>query len=287
MDDLAQTQLIYVDHYAEETGRSEWATGHKEIPLFHSMTHVPVKPNVWTGSHRLTSVDYFAASNFRNTGLIHSKADHVVFIDDLSVVCPGWWDHVKESKKLKEVYFGTYEKHSEMTVEDGLIVGSIRDLIGVDTRRAQLSANNKAPFYCAGSWLYGCSLAAPIQAFLDINGFDEDCDSMGSEDYIAGIQLQFAGWKTKFCPGMQTIESETHHYAEKPARRVIKPMAGTDASHVILSQVVAGDRRKAAFYHHPYMTLAEARDHVLAGGELATTQIPQHDWRDGQPLTEM
>lgn len=133
MDDLAQTQLIYVDHYAEETGRSEWATGHKEIPLFHSMTHVPVKPNVWTGSHRLTSVDYFAASNFRNTGLIHSKADHVVFIDDLSVVCPGWWDHVKESKKLKEVYFGTYEKHSEMTVEDGLIVGSIRDLIGVDT----------------------------------------------------------------------------------------------------------------------------------------------------------
>ena len=57
--------------------------------------HVPPKPCVWQGPHRLTQVDYAAFSAVRNTGLCYAEDGHVVFVDDLSVLMPGWWYEVK------------------------------------------------------------------------------------------------------------------------------------------------------------------------------------------------
>ena len=122
---------------------------------------------------------------------------------------------------------------------------------------------------------------------MEINGFDEDCDSMGSEDYICGMMLEQAGWQIKFAPRMETYESEEYHHMDAPFVRVIKPTGYKDASWTLLDQVRNHERPKAAFYHPDGISLAEARDRVLEGEPPPVCRIPEHDWRDGQLLKEM
>jgi len=286
--DASVTQLVLVDIYCGTAERSTWMKDYStQLKKFHSFKHTIPKPNVWAGGYKLTSVDYFAPSAFRNTGLLWTEADHVTFIDDVSVVCPGWWDYTKQSKKAQEIYLGTYDKHWHMNVVKGILKGSDCRESGLDTRRTHLKEHHKEPFYCHGTWMYGCSLSAPLEAFLQINGYDEDCDSMGSEDYVAGIMLEAHGWKFKFCMGMKTIESEEYHRMETPAKRIIKKVPAPDASHAILNMVRDGGRTTGAFYCSLGMNLRECREHVLKTKEMPITKIPEHDWRDGQPLSEM
>jgi len=285
-EERGEVQFIMVDKFAEDQGRRDWV----KVQLVKILNgcnyvHTTVKPNVWCGSHRLTSEDYFAASNYRNTGILLAQAPMIAFLDDLSVVCPGWWDHVKRSEADQAVYLGTYDKHRDMYVEQGQLVYSSH--VDPDTRRSKLSQENTDPFPCAGSWMYGCSFACPTEALLDANGFDEDCDSMGSEDYITGMIMERKGWQFKFCPQMKTIESDLHHGFGDVAKRIIKPMGGTDASHIILNSVIYDGRSKSAFYSNKYSDIREARDEVLRTGQLPECGIPQHDWRDGQALEEM
>jgi len=283
-DDLAMTQLVLVDRWAGPKPRKTWLAKQGKLAAFAEVTHTPVKPNVWCGEHRLPKADYFAAANYRNTGLLHAKGEHVVFADDLSVVMPGWWHYVAESRRLQEIYLGTYSKELAMRVVKGKLVDYKHHPTGQDTRFQPHMAD---PFYCTGSWMYGASLAGPIEAFLQVNGFDEDCDSMGSEDYVCGIMIEKLGWKFKFCPRMKTTESEELHGSKGvEISRIIKPMGATDASHVILNMAKAG-RNTGAFYSNKQMTLREARQSVLAGDPMPECSIPQHDWRDSQPLSEM
>jgi hypothetical protein len=126
-----------------------------------------------------------------------------------------------------------------------------------------------------------------VEALLKINGFDEDCDSMGFEDVICGIMLQRNGNAMMYCPRMRTLESEELHFVEKPFARIIKKLVPEstypDASHAILDWVLKGRRVMAPNYQN----MRELRQHVLGGGEFPILQIPEHDWRDKQPIREM
>ena len=284
-------QIVVVDKFAEDEGRRGWAKAQLESGLKGcDFVHTPAKPNVWSGPCRLTSEDYFAPSNYRNTGILLAKAPVIAFLDDLSVVCPGWWDHIKQVHDSQEVILGTYEKHRHMYVEGGVLVYSDPHTVSVDSRRSTAlmrSSDRINPISCSGSWMYGCSFACPTEALLQSNGFDEDCDSMGSEDYITGMIMEQKGWNFKFCPGMKTIESDTHHEFGEVATRVIKPMGDTDASYVILNWVKQNGRDKCAFYSNDHLTLRDAREKVLSTGILPECSIPEHDWRDGTPLRNM
>jgi hypothetical protein len=287
-EERQDVQLVVVDKYANDTGRQGYFRTELERGLLGcELTHTAVKPNVWCGEDKLTFRDYFAASNYRNTGILLAKAPMIAFLDDLSVVCPGWWDHVKQAEAEQAVFLGTYDKHQSMCVRDGVLVYSDPDKIAADSRRSKLSPNNTKPFPCGGSWMFGCSFACPTEALLDVNGFDEDCDSMGSEDYITGMMMERKGWKFKFCPLMKTIESDLHHGFGEIAIRVIKPMNGTDASHVILNDVLIGNRTKSAFFNDAGDSLRDARAKVLSTGKLPACSIPEHDWRDGTELSSM
>ena len=281
-------QFIIVDKFGDDPARLEWARLQFEDSLKGcTLVHTTVKPNVWSGKHRLTSTDYFAASTYRNTGLLLATNSTVAFLDDLSYVCPGWWSHVQQAANAQEIYLGTYDKGQHMVVRNGELIYQDPGSIDPDTRRQKLNPDNVDPFPCTGSWMYGCSMAAPLEAFLQVNGFDEDCDSMGSEDYITGMLLEKYGWHFRFCPSMKTIESYVHHGLGEVAKRVDKPMGGTDASHVILHSVMNGTRKKSAFYSNQHGNLRDAREEVLATGKLPDCSIPEHDWRDGQRLDEM
>ena len=138
-------------------------------------------------------------------------------------------------------------------------------------------------------WEYGASVCVPLEAMLQINGFDEDCDSMGGEDYAAGIMLEHRGWEIVYHQGMWTLEDELLHHVEVPFKRIIKhrgpgsTFVERDASLCYLNMVKYRGRDRAP----NYADMRALRAHVLAGGDFPVSQIPEHDWRDGQPLREM
>jgi hypothetical protein len=90
MDDWTQAD---VDARMREVGV---LAGHLQMPV-HQFFHVPPKPNVWNGAHRLTKVNWFAASNARNTAICLAPDGFIAFVDDVSVLRPGWGNAVRRA----------------------------------------------------------------------------------------------------------------------------------------------------------------------------------------------
>lgn len=278
--DIGNTKIIAVDFWAEE--RPLPGTGY---------THVMPKPSVWQGKYRLTKDNYFAASNARNTAICLAPDGWIALVDDLSVLLPGWYDSIKRAMDNDYIVLGAYKKVKDLMVgEHGFVKSFTEYAPGVDGRLSQVPHDRATA--CDGGWAFGCSLAGPVEAFLKINGYDEDCDSMGGEDYIAGIMIQRAGHKLMYDPRMMTYESEELHYLDKPFNRIIKPYTDRskfkdkDASHAILNAVKYHGRNVAPNYFSEGGIRA-VRQKVLAGEPFPVVQIPQHDWRDGEELKNM
>lgn len=247
-------------------------------------THATPKPTVWQGPYRLTPRDYFAAANARNTALCFARDGWIAYVDDLSVLMPGWLRCVRDAMAGNYIVFGAYKKVLGLEVKDG--VPSYREFsAGVDSR---WHAGRDHPVPAAGSWLFGCSLAGPVEAFLKVNGWDEDADccGMGGEDYLCGMALERAGYTFKYDRRMLTLESEELHHAEPPLLRVIEKMDGQpDASQVLLKMAMKG-RCPAPNYFPPGGIRAE-RERVLRGQPFTMTQIPEHSWYSGKALKDL
>lgn len=245
------------------------------------LIHVPPKPTVWQGPYRLAKYDFFAAANMRNTAICLASDGYLAFVDDLSVLLPGWIACVRDAMSKGIAALGAFRKVYNLLVQDGKVLDFRDNPIGHDSRLQHVQSD--APVQTNGGWFFGCSLALPLEALLSINGFDEDCDSMSGEDYICGIMLERAGLPLFFYPKMMTLESEELHFIEKPFRRIIKPHPGyTDSSHAILDWV-RRERKTAPNYQNMRVT----RELVRAGNPFPAISCPEHDWRDKQPIREM
>lgn len=271
--DLDAVKLVVVDFYANERS-------HAGLCWDGPAVHVPPKPNVWQGPHRLTKEDYFAAANSRNTGLCHAPDGWIVYVDDLSVLMPGWLRCVRDAMHGHYIVFGSYKKVRNLVVRGGVAVSYDEFHGGIDSRWPQ-GADGPVP--CAGDWLYGCSFAAPVEALLTIGGLPEICDGLGFEDVITGIALQNAGYSFKYDRRMLTLESYEHHGHEKPFKRIDKGKSPNDKSHAVLN--LARSSRHFQNYHPG--GIRALREMVLAGEPFPICQIPAHDWYDGQPLSEL
>lgn len=246
------------------------------------------KPNVWSGPHRLTKEDWFAASNARNTGVCYAPDGWIAYVDDLSVLVPGWLNRVREGMKSNKIICGSYAKVKNLKVEDGRIVSFDSIPSGVDSR-ARFAQSD--PWPCDGGWLYGCSCAMPVEALLTINGWPEICDGLGSEDSCCGLALHNAGYQFVYDRKMMTLESEEAHHEEPSPRREDwhfengKPVLGgngsDDKSHAALNIALQSNHFPNTF------NLRELRQHILSGGEFPIQQTPEHDWFTGMALRDL
>lgn len=284
-------KIVVIDFWVQEMGRDwskkavETRKSYIQSKARHEITHVPPKPTVWQGAHRLAKINYFAASNTRNTALCLAPDGYIVYADDLSVLLPGWMKEVRNAIANNWIAQGSYSKVLKLDVHDGKVVNYVYHPHGRDSRLDHVK--NDDPHISGGSWNYGCSLAIPTQALLNVNGFDEDCDSMGFEDVICGLMLQRTGNTIMYCPRMRTLESEELHFVEQPFARIIKKLVPEsnykDSSHAILDWVLNGRRVTAP----NYQDMSELRQRVLAGEPFPAIGIPEHDWRDKQLIREM
>lgn len=291
--------LVIVDYWADIPGRHEemmaWAQevflGHNHgdnKPIIYSHTHVPPKPCVWQGSNRLTKEDWFAASNARNTALCHSMDGFIAYVDDLSVLLPGWLNSVRDAMSNNYIVCGAYRKVKNLVVKNGEVKSYAPFS---DDNRLQYAHNDLTP--CGGNWLYGCSVAGPVESFLSVNGWPEDlCDGMGFEDCCMGMVLANAGHQLVYDRRMMTYESEEHHHIpgaqfRKEDWHIVdgKPVKGgngaTDKSHAVLNIAMASKRFPNSY------DIRELRAKVLAGEPFPIQTTPRHEWFTKQPLEEL
>lgn len=254
---------------------------------------VEPKPNVWQGNHRLTMEDWFAVANARNTGLALCKTNWICYVDDLSVPLSGWFEEVADAitRPPNIVTLGAYRKVKNLVVEDGKIV-SFSEHKGGEDNRLRFSPDGGP---CKGEWLYGCSLVAPVEALLAVDGWPEMlCDGMGAEDTAMGQVLENNGTKFIYNPKMMTYESEEGHHVGPRYRKedmhheqgVLKygGNGSTDKSHAALNIC----RDSKTFYNgFGEGGMRALRQRTLAGEPFPIKRIPEHEWYSGIPLKDL
>lgn len=253
----------------DQTGKVKWST---------------VKPNVWCGAHRLTKENWFAASNFRSTAFCLCDTQWLAYVDDVSVIVPGWGDAVREAMAANRITCGTYQKVRNLVVENGEIKSFTEFPEGMDARPPYAKGVN--PFVHSGEWLFGCSVLMPTQVLVEAGGWPEFVDGMGGEDYLLGKLLDNRGHTVYFDQRMKTLESDEHHFIEKPWIRSDYGVSPRDKSHKALELVNNGMKYFVNDYCGPG-GIPELRRRVLAGEPFPIVQHPRHCWYTGTPLSEL
>lgn len=255
------------------------------LPLVKSNwfeVHRP-KPTVWQGPHRLTKEDWWAASNSRNTGLCLCQTEWIAFVDDRCILMPTWMNAVEEAMKGDYVVCGPYQKRVGMTVEQGIIKHA-GIITGEDSRLEYVckyyqGLQNHYP--CGGEWTFGATLAMPTEWALTVNGFEELCDGLSSEDYLFGLMLANNGYPIKYDIRMAVVQDRTPDKISPVMRRTDKGVSPNDKSHRILAMLK--DSKKTS---HQW-DLRKIRADVLAGKPFPIPTGPETDWFDGEPLKDM
>lgn len=229
------------------------------------------KPTPYQGAHRITTSDWWAKSNAMNTAFVLCETDYIAFTDDSCRVGPRWLDVVRRGYQTRaSVLAGSYDK-----LEAGLISS--------DHRRERCPTGK---VNCGGSWLFGCTFALPLEWALQVNGAEEGCDSMGTEDYTFGLMLANAGHRIDFVPDMMVTQERAVVSGPGPGgwavRRTDKGVSPNDKSHAALRRF--GSRRRTEFT--PDLRELRAR---RAAGDL-TWPLPDpeiRDWYDNQLVREL
>lgn len=243
--------------------------------------HTSPKPTVWQGEHRLTKENWFAAANARNTALCLCKTTHIAYVDDLSVLQSGWYQAAREAAELNDtITCGAYLKVKSLVVENGVAVSYDTYPGGMDNRlkhaRTEISQ-------CGGNWLYGCSLVAPVDALLAIDGWGEYCDGLGFEDCCTGLVLANAGYKLRYDKRLMTLESDELHFVEPPMLRSDYGISPNDKSHAALNIAL-----QSKTFDNGYVGgLRAERERVLRGEPFTVRNNPQHEWYSGVHLSEL
>lgn len=255
----ASVEVIVVDILGME-GRNQYPNCLFTVP----------KPTIWQGPHRITREDWWAKSNALNTAICLCRTEWIAFVDDRSVLCPGWLDCIEEAMRGQYAVCGYYEKRANMRVENGEIVDA-GTLLGADTRTP-----GTYPF---DSW-YGGHGALPLEWCLRVQGFPEVADSLGSEDSLFGILLRNFGFPVYYDSRMRLIEDRTPGEIGGALRRSDWGESPRDASHALVEMF----RDKTTSQNE--FDIRNMRDRVLNGEPFPPpTSSPIH-WFSGEPISE-
>lgn len=315
----ANLQLVFIDGYLWHRDTAPDA-GYDELPLanayHHDQTrlqslqsviagrfnflHVPPLPCAWQGPFRQTKKDWFCAGNTRNTAFVVAQHPYIVFVDDLSVLGPQWFNQVLHAAQDEYIVCGAYKKVKQLKVADGRIESYEAFPAGVDSRWDRGSDGGIVDWH--GSAMFGCSFGLPLEAALEVDGNDAACNGAGAEDFDFGIRLERAGWAIKYNRNMLTIESEElHHDGSKlpQARKLVSrdrlpiaydlykhvnPAEKYWSDHVLLNRLANETDRILPTMGQDLRVL---RERFQRTGLVPLPLLNQLDWRDGQLLSEL
>lgn len=274
-----QIAIIFVDYFRDEPGRVD-SVDYKFRKAFvdwsgATLKHVNCKPTVWQGAHQLPRDPWWAKSAYLNTAICLCESSFVSFVDDRSVLGHAWLDRVKAARDGNYAVAGYYEKHANLQVEDGVMIGG--ELLGKDTR---------TPGHYAFDTIYGGHCALPLEWCLKVGGYPEICDSLGLEDSLFGNTLYNAGYPIHYDSDMQIFEDRTPGQIDGALKRADKnPHLGQQAKSWALVRMLEGQKTTLNQFD-----IRNIRDRVLLDGESLDSIGPfgpTTDFYDGQPISEM
>lgn len=277
-------EVLFVDLQLDYVPRPRTIELEKAVAGRFEYSHVPPKPSSWQGTHRLTKRDYFCAANARNTALILGTTANIAFVDDKSILMPGWLECVLQACRNGEVLLGAYMIVNDMEVQDGELINW--STFEVDSRWNIAEHAHKVPI--SGNSLYGCTFCLPVSSAVSVNGFDEYCDGHGAEDYDFGIRLSRCGCRIFYDRSMMVLiqkESGTSGTGDRslPGRRK-KHDDGQCTDHYLLNRLLGDSSRTTTLAG--WCDIREQRQRVQAGLPIEH-DLPDKDWVDGQPLAEL
>lgn len=241
--------------------------------------HIPPKPTIYQGKHRITSEDWWAVSNARNTALCHANSEWILWVDDRCVLLPTCVDAIRDAMAAKYACFGTYEKRHFMEVEDGMVMAP-GVVTGKDHRLADYERlrNGAVAMPSFPSWAFGCLVLCPVEWALQVGGFEEALDSLSAEDTCYGAMLANNGHEMRFDPRLACIQDRTPQFLGTPMRREDKGISPNDKSH-----------RAIELFHTARNTsnrhlLLQSRQAVLAGRPFPPLFGAREDWWDGTSI---
>lgn len=244
------------------------------------ITHIPPKPTVFSGPHRLTRSEWWSKSNALNTFLCRARGTFLACVDDRCVLAPDWMDSVRKAMAGDYAACGAYEKRINMRVENGEIVDP-GTVIGTDHR---CEGHLPRARHCIPGWFFGCSIALPTEWALQVNGWSEKFCGLGAEDTHFGHLLKNNGFDIRFNPVMKVIQDRTPGECGPEMKRSSKerfPHDTEDKGHKAI-EFFFGEKQSSHVWN-----IREIRDSVLAGGEWPSVdKFPAFDWYDGKLLSE-
>jgi len=183
-------QIIFIDSFVDyQQDRKEKLN--QIVNNRFQYLHIAPKPSIWRGKNRKTKTNFFDASAARNTGLILSENEHVVFVDDLSALTEGWINHHRKAAENKIILCGAYDKVYNIVIKNNKIESYGRK--DCDTRA--IHQPSEESIKAGGGWVFGQNVSFPFEYLEKINGYDEFFARRGCEDCNLGIRLELAGYK--------------------------------------------------------------------------------------------
>jgi len=271
-DDDIKVEII--DALSGRNGRPLNFNGHGKIQYEVSLP----KPTIWQGEYRITKEDWWAKSNAMNTAICLCTTEFIAFVDDRCVLTPIWLQCVKDAIAGNYAVCGSYVKCAHMKVENGEIIDS-GEFLGEDDRH---QVGYPIP---TKDW-YGGSCALPLEWCLEVNGFPEACDSLGSEDSMFGMLLRNNNFPMKYDSRMKIIEDRTPSEIGGALKRADKnPHLGRQAKSWMLVRMFHDKKTSQNEFD-----IRNVRDRVLLNGESLSGIPPvgsHFDFYDGQPISEM
>lgn len=296
-------RIIVIDFWCQPLPYHNWDWSHvtRRKHQFYSMAHdfgplhIPPKPTVNQGPHRLTKNDYFSPSNSRNTALCKCETPWLAYVDDVSCLGPDWLTSVVEAIQGNYVACGAFRKVKNLVVDGGKVIhfdphwdAEKKNDLGLDSRSIQRPGNEVKD--CPYSWLFGCSVVMPVSALEQINGWPETiCDStgVGAEDGFLGCALVNNGSVLKYDKRMFTYESEEYHHQDPKMTRIDKGKIGTpDSKSWAAVRMLVGAKRFDNDFA-PFADIASLRQNILKGGQFPIPTGPTRDWYDSEPLSNL
>ena len=254
--------------------------------------HVSPKPSPWQGPWRKTKKkDYYDLNGARDTGIALARGRRIALFDDCSVLGSQWLRYHLSAVGKNIAIAGSFKSYTKTTSIEGCKVEGELHPAGIDSRGPDAKP---AP----GGWMYGLNISFPLDAALQINGFDEMYSGQGgSEDCDLGVRLERSGTKIVYMPQCLIYQLlETHEPIceietwGKPQvvpqkEKLLRDGKMHFANEFLIQELI--DEPKRILPRGNDFILSELRREALRTGKFPTERKLTHDWRDGQPLEEM
>ncbi len=243
------------------------------------VTYTLPKPTIWQGEYKITKEDFWAKSNALNTGIALCDTEFISFLDDRSVLMPGWLQCVQDSMIHGYAVCGSYEKRANMRVTNGEI-SNHGELLGEDIRR------KFGRPVITSDW-YGGSGALPLEWCLRVNGFAEKyCDGLGFEDIQFGITLRNNGFDMRYDSRMRIVEDRTQGEIDGALKRGSKPSPDPNNIYLAKDYQILEFMKDSKVSGNSY-DLSELRNRVLKGEPFPPPVLDHYDWFDNEWIGDM